>query len=139
MSKQRWTVLVLVIPFLLLVIGAFQTVDAAALKAMPYGDSSYLTDSNGRTLYIFTKDAAGKSTCVDQCVMRWPVFYTEKIMVSSGMDAKEFGVITHPSGQMQNTFRGWPLYYFMSDMTPGEMKGQGINGAWFIVLNPMSK
>lgn len=131
--------LLVLVPLLFLVLGSFQTVDAAPLKVMYDGMNPYLTDSNGRTLYYFTKDAGGQSTCVGQCVVRWPIFYTEKIMVPAGIDEKEFGVITHPSGQKQNTFRGWPLYYWMGDKMPGDMKGHGLNGVWFYVLNPMSK
>jgi predicted lipoprotein with Yx(FWY)xxD motif len=135
---KRMTAFLVVVPLLLLVLGAFQTVDAAPLKVMVHGEHSYLADSNGRTLYYYLKDMDGKATCVGPCVVRWPIFYTENIMVPAGVDAKEFGVITHPNGQKQNTFRGWPLYYWMADKMPGDMDGQGRNGVWFYVLNPGS-
>ena len=120
------------------VLVSFQTVSAAPFKVMYHGEHAYLADSNGMTLYIYTKDSENKATCVGQCVQRWPIFYTEKVMVPAGMDPKEFGVITHPSGQKQNTFRGWPLYYWVGDKVPGDITGQGRSNVWFYVLNPMA-
>lgn len=137
---MRKTVSVLALAFLaVFVLGSFQTVSAAPFKVMNHGEHSYLADSNGMTLYIYTKDSANTATCVGQCIQRWPIFYTEKVMVPAGMDAQEFGVITHPSGQKQNTFRGWPLYYWVGDKMAGDITGQGRSNVWFLVLNPMSK
>jgi predicted lipoprotein with Yx(FWY)xxD motif len=139
MKKRNWFVFLVVLPLLLLVVGSFQVVDAAPLKVMNHAGHSYLADSNGRTLYYYLKDTAGQSSCVGQCIVRWPIFYTEKIMVPVGVDVKEFGVITHPSGQKQNTFRGWPLYYWMGDKSPGDIDGHGRSKVWFFVLNPKSE
>ena len=133
-KAKKMTAFLVVIPLVLLLLGSFQIAGAAPLKVMQDGDNAYLADSNGRTLYYFTKDAAGQSTCVGPCVDRWPLFYTEKLMVPGGLDAKEFGVITHPNGQKQNTFRGWPMYYWANDKMPGDTKGQGFNGVWYYFL-----
>lgn len=122
----------------LLVLGSFQVASAAPFKVMGSGEDSYLADSRGMTLYIYLKDSPDKATCVGDCVKRWPIFYTEKVMVPAGMDAKEFGVITHPSGVKQNTFRGWPLYYFAMDKMAGDTTGQGRSNVWFVVRNPGS-
>jgi predicted lipoprotein with Yx(FWY)xxD motif len=130
---------ILVLAFMaVIMIGSFQTVSAAPFKVMYSGNEAYLADSNGMTLYIYLKDTEGKATCVGQCVQRWPVFYTERVMVPAGMDAKEFGVITHPSGQKQNTFRGWPLYYWVGDKVAGDTTGQGRSNVWYYVLSPMA-
>jgi predicted lipoprotein with Yx(FWY)xxD motif len=135
--KKSMAVLLL-IPLLLLVVGSFSVAAAAPVKVMQKGTDMYLADSNGMTLYYFTKDTSGASTCVGACVDRWPVFYTDNVMVPSEMDAKEFGVITRADGKKQNTFRGWPLYYWTGDKMAGQTAGQGVNGVWFYVTNPNS-
>jgi predicted lipoprotein with Yx(FWY)xxD motif len=45
------------------------------------------------------------------------------------------GTVKRPGGTMQVTFRGMPLYTFVSDTKPGEAKGQGIKdvGVWTAV------
>lgn len=123
---------------MLIVLGSFQIASAAPFKVMGSGADSYLADSRGMTLYIYLKDAKGQATCVGACVQRWPIFYTENVMVPAGMDAKEFGVITHPSGVKQNTFRGWPLYYFAQDKMAWDTTGEGRSNVWFVVRNPGS-
>lgn len=134
---KKLTLIVTLAFMAVFVLGTFQVVSAAPFRVMGSGADSYLADSRGMTLYIFLKDEAGQATCVGQCVQRWPIFYTENVMVPPGMDAKEFGVITHPSGQKQNTFRGWPLYYWFGDKVAGDTKGQGVNNVWFVVRNPV--
>jgi|GEM_PF-33563 len=91
-----------------------------------------ITDSYGRTLYFFTPDAMGMSNCVDGCLNNWPVFYAENLMLESGLDSADFGTITHPSGVMQNTYKGWPLYYFVNDTKAGDVKGEGLINKWFV-------
>ena len=137
MGFKKTTAVLLLVPLMILVFG-FTVAAAAPFKVMQKGADMYLADSNGMTLYVFLKDTSGASTCTGQCVDRWPIFYTEKVMVPAGMDAKEFGVITRADGKMQNTFRGWPLYYWMGDKAPGQTTGQGVNNVWFYVSNPYS-
>lgn len=93
---------------------------------------NYIVDDKEKTLYLFTKDAKGDSKCTDACLNIWPVFYREKISVSSGLNSSDFGTITRTDGNKQTTFKGWPLYYFSSDVNPGDIKGEGVNSIWFI-------
>lgn len=92
----------------------------------------YMVDDKGMTLYLFTKDVNGDSKCMDACLKIWPVFYMEKISVSSGLNVSDFGTITRTDGNKQSTYKGWPLYYFSSDVNPGDIKGEGVNSIWFI-------
>ncbi|MHC1760107.1 MAG: hypothetical protein AB9917_11445 [Negativicutes bacterium] len=138
MRFNKSTVVVLLVPLMILAMGSFSLAAAAPVKVMQNGADLYLADSNGMTLYYFTKDASGVSACVGQCVVRWPVFYTDNVMVPAGMDANEFGAITRADGKKQSTFRGWPLYYWAGDKAPGQTNGQGFNGVWFYVTNPYS-
>ncbi|MFZ3383719.1 MAG: hypothetical protein WA144_07330 [Candidatus Methanoperedens sp.] len=93
---------------------------------------NYIVDSKGITLYMFTKDVMGDSTCTGGCLNNWPVFYQEKISVTTGLVSSDFGMITRDDGNKQTTYKGWPLYYFSSDANPGDIKGEGVNKVWFI-------
>jgi predicted lipoprotein with Yx(FWY)xxD motif len=97
------------------------------------GIGNYLTDEKGMTLYLFTKDSAGKSACAGPCVEKWPLFMKEEITVPEGLSAADFGVITREDGAKQTTFKGLPLYYFFKDAKPGDTAGQGVNNVWYVV------
>ncbi len=97
------------------------------------GVGKYLADSKGMTLYYYKVDSPGKSACTDGCVNWWPVFYSEDLRVPEGIDPADFGAITREDGKKQTTFRGYPLYYFSGDDGPGDMKGHGSRGVWFMV------
>lgn len=91
-----------------------------------------LGDSDGNTLYLFTPDEQGDSTCYDQCETNWPPLVGE-VTPSDGLDAALLGSTTRTDGSEQATYNGWPLYYFAGDPSPGDTNGQGINDVWFVV------
>ncbi len=91
-----------------------------------------ITDSNGRSLYFFTRDAKGTSMCTGGCLNNWPIFYAENILAGAGLDPADFGTIDRGSGVMQTTYKGWPLYYYVNDSQPGNMNGEGLAGRWFV-------
>ncbi len=103
MSIKKTKAAVLV-SLMLLAAGSFSVEAAAPLKVMQKGSDQYLADSSGMTLYYFATDTSGTSTCVGSCVERWPVFYTDNVMVPSGMDAKEFSVISRADGKKAKYF-----------------------------------
>jgi len=85
------------------------------------------------TLYYFTKDTVGKSNATSAIIKVWPIFNATGIVVPPSLNASDFGTITRDDGQMQTTYKGWPLYYYAPDFGPGSTAGQGINGVWFVV------
>ena len=95
----------------------------------------YLTDGEGRTIYYFAKDIpnSGKSSCYGACAEKWPVFYTDKIILPQGLNASDFSVITREDGKKQLAYKGWPLYYFFKDEKPGDIYGEGVKGVWFVM------
>jgi predicted lipoprotein with Yx(FWY)xxD motif len=99
------------------------------------GTGKYLTDDKGMTLYHYKKDLSEQSTCLDDCIKRWPIFYSKNISAASGLNAREFTTIDRVDGDKQTVFRGRPLYYFFQDKVPGDMKGEGVNKVWY-VINP---
>jgi predicted lipoprotein with Yx(FWY)xxD motif len=102
------------------------------LKAKPRV-GGYLTDAKGMSLYTFKKDAPGKSACAGDCIAKWPVFYTKKVVVSKKLDEKDFSVITRGDGIKQTTYKGRPLYYFANDVVAGDMNGEGFNNLWHVI------
>ncbi len=92
-----------------------------------------LTDGMGYTLYYFTKDALpDTSLCTGGCLDNWPLFYVENPELGEGLDMEDFGVIEHPEGGMQTTYKGWPLYYWINDLNPGETNGEAVGNVWFV-------
>ncbi len=91
-----------------------------------------LTDSDGMSLYFFSSDAKGDSHCTDGCLSTWPVFYESDLTLDEGLDADDFGSITRSDGDMQTTYKGWPLYSYASDSAEGEVNGDGVNAIWFV-------
>jgi len=97
------------------------------------GLGSYLTDTEGKTLYWFKNDSPGSSACSGPCVEKWPLYYREAVKAPEGVDAADFGTIDRGDGAKQTTFRGYPLYYWVLDKEPGETSGQGVKGVWFVI------
>ena len=107
---------------------------AAAIALADTGLGKVLTDGKGMTLYVFTPDKAGDSTCYDKCATAWPPVLSEGApTVGDGLAAGDFGTTTRTDGGTQVTFKGWPLYLFAGDAAAGETKGQGLNDKWYVV------
>lgn len=84
----------------------------------------YLTDGKGKTLYTSDADKSGVSNCNAECLKTWPVYKADS---STGLPAN-FSVIKRSDGTMQYAYKNMPLYYFVSDSTPGDIAGNGLNG-----------
>lgn len=92
-----------------------------------------LVDGEGRTLYLFTPDEQGPSTCTADCLANWPSL-TGPAAAGEGVDESLLGTAARPDdGSEQVTYNGWPLYYFAADPNPGDINGQGVGDIWFVV------
>jgi predicted lipoprotein with Yx(FWY)xxD motif len=98
---------------------------------------TYLTDSQGRTLYMFTNDSPGKSVCEGDCLVAWPPVVGE-VTAGEGVDPSLIGSIERSDGTVQATYAEWPLYYWIEDKKPGDTTGQGVGDVWY-VLSPDGK
>jgi len=92
-----------------------------------------LVDSEGLTLYIFTNDSAGTSTCVDACAQAWPPLTATSVSVGEGLTEGDFALIARPDGTQQLAVADQPLYRFAGDSTPGDTAGQALNSVWYVV------
>jgi predicted lipoprotein with Yx(FWY)xxD motif len=112
-------------------------------KVKKYG--VVLVNSKGRTLYMFVPDHQKKVTCTSKaCVALWPPLKVKKGQKpTAGGAAKKalLGVDKSPDGYRVVTYKGWPLYSYVTDTKPGQTTGQGLNsagGKWY-VLSPSGK
>jgi predicted lipoprotein with Yx(FWY)xxD motif len=95
---------------------------------------SLLVDGSGMTLYLFTKDSPGSSTCYDKCATAWPPLLTSgSATAGTGVDASKFGTTTRTDGGVQVTYNGWPLYYYAKDKQAGATTGQGVGSVWYAI------
>ncbi|WP_017983688.1 hypothetical protein [Amycolatopsis methanolica] len=67
-----------------------------------------LTDGDGRTIYLFTKDGKNppKTTCEGQCATTWPPVVARGETRIEGVDPKLVGTVTRPDGTEQVTVVG---------------------------------
>lgn len=97
---------------------------------------SILVDGKGQTLYMYTLDTPNTSNCYAQCEHYWPPLLTlGKPVAGQGVDPAKFGTTQRKDGSMQVTYNGWPLYYYLDDLKPGDTAGQGYGSQWY-VLSP---
>lgn len=92
-----------------------------------------LVDGEGLTLYAFTEDSEGTSTCEDACLDAWPALTVPDDTLPEGLDSATFSVIERSDGTFQLAAAGQPLYYFSGDSAPGDTNGQNSGGTWFVV------
>lgn len=106
---------------------------ALAVADSPLGD--HLVDGEGNTLYLFTDDSDGTSTCTDGCLEAWPALTVEGDPDwGEGVDGDLVDTIEREDdGSTQVTYDGMPLYTFASDEAPGDVEGQGSGDVWYVV------
>ncbi|SCL57062.1 hypothetical protein [Micromonospora chersina] len=94
-----------------------------------------VTDQDGWVLYRFDKDSADppQSNCVDKCAQVWPPALTDGNPQLQGVSDDKVGTVTRQDGTRQLTIGGWPVYRYIGDKKPGQWKGQGVGGTWFVV------
>jgi predicted lipoprotein with Yx(FWY)xxD motif len=93
-----------------------------------------LTDQNGRTLYAFVHDKNGTSSCTGDCLATWPALASRQApAVGTGAAKDLLAQTTRAEGTVQATYGNWPLYYYVGDVGPGDVDGQGVDDAWFVV------
>jgi predicted lipoprotein with Yx(FWY)xxD motif len=141
-SRSRWITAVL---------AAVLVCAAAAVAVASSGRTAITTQhgkrgkmlavsSSGRTLYLFERDKGGKSSCQSNgCPTVWPPLLTHGKPVAikgSGVNQNLLGTTRRSNGKLQVTYNGHPLYEYISDSKPGDMRGENQNsfGArWYVV------
>jgi predicted lipoprotein with Yx(FWY)xxD motif len=118
--------------------GKPERADSGSGSAVEVSDSEFgqiLTDSDGRTLYLFDKETTDRSECFGACAEAWPPFYTKgEPRAGSGVKDELLGTTDH-EGKELVTYNGQPLYYYV-DEGPNEVLCQGVDefgGLWLVV------
>ncbi len=122
------------------VLGASATPSGMAMDSITIGSTNdatlgaYLTGENGMTLYVFTADSSGKSSCDASCAVNWPPLVLASGATITGPTGATgtFSLITRSDGTMQAAYNGMPLYYYAGDSAAGDTTGQGVAGKWFV-------
>jgi predicted lipoprotein with Yx(FWY)xxD motif len=95
-----------------------------------------VADGVGKPLYAYAGDSATTVACIDDCVAVWPPTGAgASPTVSAELDAGKLGMVARPEGGMQVTYGGKPLYTYVGDWSPGELRGQGVGGKWYAVAS----
>ncbi|MGZ4412157.1 MAG: COG4315 family predicted lipoprotein, partial [Gaiellaceae bacterium] len=95
---------------------------------------SVLTDSRGMTLYLYTPDTAGTSTCYGQCASFWPPLLAKGgVVAGTGVNQSLLGVTQRTDGSLQVTYNQHPLYFFVKDTKGGDTNGEGVGGIWYVL------
>jgi len=90
-----------------------------------------LVNRKGMTLYSLSVERKGKFICTDSmCLSLWKPLTIAKGSVASGVT--HLTVVKRPDGRRQVAYRGGPLYSFVEDKRPGDVKGNGFKdvGVW---------
>jgi predicted lipoprotein with Yx(FWY)xxD motif len=91
------------------------------------GNTFYITDARGRTLYSFINDKKNTNnwnTPTNTNAGVWPIASIAVGKVPSILNTSDFGTILVGS-VAQLTYKGWPLYYFNQDLKRGDNFGVG--------------
>jgi predicted lipoprotein with Yx(FWY)xxD motif len=116
---------------------------------------TYLVDAAGRTLYVVVNEGEAVP-CTGECAEAWPPFTLEGMesmmgegmtseddseMMGAQLDSMLLGTVAREDGSTQVTYNGYPLYYFVGDVEPGEVNCQAVEqfgGTWY-VLSPQGE
>ncbi len=91
-----------------------------------------LTDRDGRTLYMFDRDAPGTLGCTGGCLANWPPLLAIGAPLVDGVTGR-MGTTDRGELGRQVTINDKPLYYYLGDKAPGDSAGQGAGGVWWVV------
>ena len=95
---------------------------------------SFLVDSKGMTLYLYTKDTPNTSNCYGGCATIWPPLLTNGAATAgAGVTASLLGTTKRTDGTTQVTYNSWPLYYYAGDKAAGDTTGENVQGIWFVI------
>src|SRR5260221_6909814 len=92
-----------------------------------------LTNANGKTVYYFTPDTTATAACTSACANNWPPLLATG-SASPTSDSSLPGKLTTQTTANGNQveYNGHLLYTFASDTAPGDTKGAGLFGKWFV-------
>ena len=96
-----------------------------------------LTNTHGKTLYVYFGDQPEWSACSATCSDNWPPLTVDDVAAATGGKGVEvqLSVFARDDGTLQVAANHMPLYYWIGDHTPGEAGGEGAAAMWY-ALSP---
>jgi predicted lipoprotein with Yx(FWY)xxD motif len=95
---------------------------------------SVVANDRGQVLYTYADDTPTQSACnADWCLVDWPPLQASGAPTKPPSISAPVAVIRGAGGTEQVTLAGHPLYTFAGDLHPGDARGQGIGGDWFLI------
>ncbi|MHB8400119.1 MAG: COG4315 family predicted lipoprotein [Candidatus Limnocylindrales bacterium] len=117
-------------------------VAAAASVTLGVGTSAtlgtYLTGSNGLTLYTLSSDSTSALACTGKCLTFWPPLTVDAggtVTAPAGVSGTVSTFVWSDNAMTQGSLNGFPLYYFANDKAAGQTNGEGIKafgGVWHV-------
>jgi predicted lipoprotein with Yx(FWY)xxD motif len=101
---------------------------AAPATEAPSAFGKVMVGETGMTLYTFSKDMPGVSTCDDACTEHWPPLFADETDKADG----RFTVIERADETYQWAADGKPLYFYWEDTVAGDTLGEGRHGTWSV-------
>src|ERR1051326_8695331 len=95
--------------------------------------TTILTNAQGMTLYYFKPDTPTTSACTGGCASAWPplLFSGSGSPSSAATLSGTLSAVTTANGN-QVEYNGHLLYTYSGDSAPGQTKGEGVGGKWFV-------
>ena len=110
--------------------------DRGTLTAHSSRFGQILFNGKGFVLYAFTKDPRGRSACYGACATAWPPYLVRSAPgAGAGVKRKLLGTTRRKDGKLQVTYAGRPLYYYVGDRSPNEIRCQNVDefgGLWLV-------
>jgi predicted lipoprotein with Yx(FWY)xxD motif len=93
-----------------------------------------MAKADGHVVYTYAKDSKdGAPSCTGSCASVWaPVTGMPKAGPADNFPGS-FGVVTGAGGKKVITYKGYPLYTYVS-AAPLSTKGNGIDGVWHVIM-----
>ena len=117
------------------VAGAAASATSIGVRASRYG--RVLFDGKGRALYLFTRERSSSPRCYGACATAWPpVLVDGRPRAGAGARVSLIGTTRRRGGARQATYRGQPLYYYVTDRRPGQITCQDVvefGGTWLVL------
>ena len=107
---------------------------SAVISTRSTSKGTVLVDAKGHTLYWFAIDTATTSKCTGTCATYWPPVMGKPAAAAGTSLPHALGSITRSNGQVQATYDGHPLYTYVGDTAPGQIKGNALKlsgGLWW--------
>lgn len=101
--------------------------------------TTIFTDAQGRTLYYFTLDTPTKLACMGGCAKTWPpLLFTGSGTPTSSTSLPGMLSVMNDANGNQVEYSGYLLYAYSGDTAPGQLKGEGLFGKWYVATPDMA-